>query len=217
MSELHVDSVSKSFGTKQILSDVYLSCQKGEIVALLGRNGSGKSTLLKIIFGSLRADNKFVRVDNKMIKSLFDSRNIISYLPEHSFLPGHFKIETIINLICNKEHAEFIKANELFTKMLKKTINQLSTGERRILEVRLMVFSDSKITLLDEPFKGISPIYKEEIKHIIREQSKYKGFVVTDHDYRNILDVATKTILLYDGGTKIIKEKEELRYWGYIT
>ena len=53
MNNLHVDSVIKSFGTRQVLTDIYVSCTKGEIIGLLGRNGSGKSTLLKIIFGSL--------------------------------------------------------------------------------------------------------------------------------------------------------------------
>ena len=101
MNGLHVDSVAKSFGMKVVLSDVYLSCEKGEIVALLGRNGSGKSTLLKIIFGSLRPDNKFVRVENKLIRNIFDNRGLINYLPQHKFLPENLKAATIINLFCN--------------------------------------------------------------------------------------------------------------------
>jgi ABC-type multidrug transport system ATPase subunit len=58
---MQVDSVMKAFGTKQVLTDVFLTCDQGEIIGLLGRNGSGKSTLLKIIFGSLAADQKFVK------------------------------------------------------------------------------------------------------------------------------------------------------------
>jgi len=52
MSQLHIDSVTKSYNNKVILSDVFISCQKGEIKGLIGRNGSGKSTLLKIVFGT---------------------------------------------------------------------------------------------------------------------------------------------------------------------
>ena len=72
------------------------------------------------------------------------------------------------------------------------------------------------MTLLDEPFNGITPVYKEEIKELIQEQSKNKGFIITDHDYRNILDIATKVIMIYDGGTKQIKDKSELVQWGYV-
>ena len=51
---------------------------------------------------------------------------------------------------------------------------------------------------------------------MIKEQSKNKGFIITDHDYRNILDMAGRILLIHDGGTKEIKSKKELEYWGYI-
>lgn len=86
MSELHVDSVTKRVGDRQVLNDVFISCKPGEIIGLLGRNGSGKSTLLKIIQGSLNADNKFVSIDNKKINSLFDVRKLVQYLPQAQFL-----------------------------------------------------------------------------------------------------------------------------------
>ena len=72
------------------------------------------------------------------------------------------------------------------------------------------------MTLLDDKFNGIAPVYEEDIKKLIQEQSKNKGFIITDHDYRNILDIATKVIMIYDGGTKQIKDKSELVQWGYI-
>ena len=68
--KLHVDSIEKSIDNKKILKDIYLSCETGEIVGILGRNGSGKSTLLKIIFGTMTAENKFVRVGTKVIKKI---------------------------------------------------------------------------------------------------------------------------------------------------
>ena len=70
--------------------------------------------------------------------------------------------------------------------------------------------------MIDGPFNGITPVYKEEIKELIQEQSKNKGFIITDHDYRNILDIATRVIMIHDGGTKQIKDKSELVQWGYV-
>ena len=207
---MQVDSVMKAFGTKQVLTDVFLTCGQGEIIGLLGRNGSGKSTLLKIIFGSLAADQKFVKIGDKIINGIFDNRNLIKYLPQDNFIPNHIKITTIISLFCDKENGSLIKSNEWIKPMLGKKSNQLSGGEKRLLEILLIIHSNAKYVLIDEPFNGIAPIYKEVIKNLIKEQSKNKGFIITDHDYWNILDLSTRIILMHDGGTKEIKSTDEL-------
>jgi ABC-type multidrug transport system ATPase subunit len=216
MSCMHVDSVVKNFGNTQVLTDVYLACEKGEIVGLLGRNGSGKSTLLKIIFGSLAADSKFVKIGDKIVDGLYDNRNQVSYLPQDNFLPSHIKIKTIINLFCDKQNALVISENHLVKPFLNKRSNHLSNGERRIIEIFLIVHSSANYILIDEPFNGIAPVYKDEIKQLIIKHSEYKGFIITDHDYRNIIDVATRTVLIHDGGTREIKSKDELKFLGYL-
>ena len=216
MNNLHVDSVIKSFGTRQVLTDIYLSCTKGEIIGLLGRNGSGKSTLLKIIFGSLSADAKFIRIDNQLINGLYDTRKLVNYLPQHSCMPNHLKVSTIISLFCDKRNAALVIANEHIKPFLNKRSKQLSGGEKRLVEIFMLIHSDARYILIDEPFNGIDPLLKEEIKSLIRTHSATKGFIVTDHDYRNILDIATKILLLHDGGTKAIAKKEDLKYYGYV-
>lgn len=216
MCNLHVDSVTKSFGIRQVLTDIFISCRKGEIVGLLGRNGAGKSTLLKIIFGSMSADYKYVRIGNKAINGLYDNRKLINYLPQHSFMPNHLKVGKIISLFCDKLNVDLIIANEHIRPIINRRIKELSGGEKRLVEILLIIHSDAKYILIDEPFNGIAPVYKEEIKSIIKENSISKGFIITDHDYRNILDISTKIILIDDGGTKEIKHKDELKFWKYI-
>jgi ABC-type multidrug transport system ATPase subunit len=216
MARMQIDSIIKSFGTRQVLTDVFLSCAQGEIIGLLGRNGAGKSTLLKIIFGSLWADQKFVKIGNKINNGLFDNRNLVKYLPQDHFLPNHIKVTTIISLFCDRENASIIKANVLIKPMLNKKSRQLSGGEKRLLEILLIIHSNAKYILIDEPFNGIAPIYKEDIKNLIKEQSKGKGFIITDHDYTNIMDISTRIVLMHDGGTKEIFEKDDLKFWGYI-
>jgi ABC-type multidrug transport system ATPase subunit len=63
-SLLEIDSVIKSYDLNQVLTDIYIKCETGDILGILGRNGSGKSTLLKILFGTLAADSKFIRIDH---------------------------------------------------------------------------------------------------------------------------------------------------------
>ena len=216
MNGLHIDSVVKHYGNKQILTDIFVSCQVGEIIGLLGGNGSGKSTLLKIVFGAESADNKFVKIGEKHIYDVKDCKGRIKYLPQDSFLPNHISIKKVISIFCNNEQTRIIENNELFKSLLSKNTYQLSGGERRLLELYLIIYAEAEYVLLDEPFNGLDPLHKEEVMALIKEQSKEKGFIITDHDYRNVMNVATKIILLHDGNAKNIENKEELVKWGYI-
>lgn len=90
------------------------------------------------------------------------------------------------------------------------------TGESRYLEVKLVLNLDALFVLLDEPFNGISPIHIDLLKKMILDKSSKKGIILTDHDYRNVLDVANKYFLLFDGGLKTIRTKQDLIDWGYV-
>jgi ABC-type multidrug transport system ATPase subunit len=216
MIGLHVDSVRKEFGEKRILNDVFISCKEGEIIGLLGRNGSGKSSLLKIIFGSVTADYKFVSVDDKKTKGLFSTRNVIHYLPQDSCLPGHVKIKTLISCFCNTVDANRMMGSDFIRPLLSKKVKQLSTGERRIVEIYMLLYSTAKFLLLDEPFNGIAPLHVQVIKDLIREIGKDKGIIITGQDYRNVIDLSARIILMRAGNTRAIKEISELVEFGYL-
>jgi lipopolysaccharide export system ATP-binding protein len=213
---LEADSIRKEFGTNQVLTDISLKCQPGDIFGLLGRNGSGKSTLLKIIFGSLYTDNKFIRINGKLMDQAFTTRNTIVYLSQDSFLPKNLTVSQVIKI-----YSEDIKINgflddEILTKVAGTKIRNLSGGESRYLEVKLLLNFDADFVLLDEPFNGISPVHVELIKKMILDSSLSHGIILTDHDYRNVLEVANKYYLLFDGGLKTVKTKQDLINWGYV-
>lgn len=216
MSGLYVDSVTKEFGTHQILTDVFITCKQGEIIGLLGRNGSGKSTLLKIIFGALKADHKFVKVDDKYINNLYDCRNLIQYLPQNGFLPTHITIKKVISVFCEPLQAALLFEMELVKPFLHQKSNDLSGGEKRLIEILILLYSKAKYVLLDEPFNGLAPLHIEIVKGKIKERATEKGFIITDHDYVDVLDLSTSIILLHDGATVKIKDQQELIDFGYL-
>lgn len=216
MSGLHVDSVRKQIRDRQILSDVFISCKIGEVVGLLGRNGSGKSSLLKIIFGSLAADYKYISIDGKRVTTIYDNRNQLQYLPQDHYLPNHVKIKSIIDCFCTKENGDLVKEHALVRPSLQKKVYELSGGEKRILEVLLMVHSEAKYLLFDEPFSGLSPLHGDILKDIISKHSKDKGFIITDHHYRTVLDISSRIVLMDNGNTKVIKELDDLITFGYL-
>ena len=213
---LEIDSVVKSYDTRIVLTDIYLKCKTGDIIGMLGRNGTGKSTLLKILFGILQADRKFIRIDGKFYDQPYKTIDELCYLPQHSFLPQQLRVEKIVELYLGKSKKVNFLEDPVLSELKTNKIAQISGGELRYLEIKLLLHLESKFVLLDEPFNGVSPLLIEKIKKMILEMSKFKGIILTDHDYRNVLNVANRFCLIYDGGIKTITDKQELVRWGYI-
>ena len=213
---LEIDSVVKVFDRYVVLTDIYMKCQTGDIIGMLGRNGTGKSTLMKILFGTLNADTKFIRIDGKVYNQPYKTINEICYLPQDSFLPKHMSVEKTIELYLGENRVVSFLEDSILQKLNTSKISHLSGGELRYLEIKLLLHTDCKFILLDEPFNGVSPILVGEIKKLIIKASEFKGIILTDHDYRNVLDVANQFCLIYDGGIKKIDDKRELVRWGYI-
>jgi lipopolysaccharide export system ATP-binding protein len=210
------DSIRKTFGGNQVLTDIFITCQTGDIIGLLGRNGSGKTTLLKILFGTLFTDYKHIRVNGENLAQPFKKKGIVNYLPQDNFLPKNLTINKIIKLFDKQIDPSTFYNDDILSKIINTKIGSLSGGESRYFEVKLVLSLCSKFTFLDEPFNGISPIHIDLIKELIVKHSQNKGIVLTDHDYRNVLDIANKYMILFDGGIKILKSKEEYIYWGYL-
>lgn len=216
MHMLKVDSVQLDFNGREILRNVYINCKPGEVTGLLGRNGSGKSSLLKIIFGTLNPYHKHVSIDDSFIEKGY-LNNRIAYLPQHNYLPQNIPLKQMSPILVDPSAWDEFSAHQLYQEHQFKKPRELSGGELRKLETLMILYSKADYILLDEPFTHISPVQAEEIKHIIRRRSQHKGFIVTDHQYYNILDVSDKIILINNGYTKPIENKEDLVTYGYLS
>ena len=214
--ELEIDSVNKTFGEKKVLSDIFLKCEIGDIIGVFGRNGSGKSTLLKIIFGTLFAENKFIRLNNKVLNQPFKIENGISYLPQDNYIPNNFSVKKAINLTIKQHKFEEFNEDKIIKKIIHSKIGTLSGGELKYLQIKMILFNESQFCLLDEPYSGVSPITIELINSQIVEQSKNKGIIITDHNYLYLLEIATKIYLLKEGVGKFLNNEQELIKFGYL-
>lgn len=214
---LEIDSVQKSFGERIILSDVYLQCETNDIVGLLGRNGSGKSTFLKIIFGITSADFKFIRINGVMKTKTKELMNEISYLSQDNFIPNIFSVKKAIRLSIGKERIDSFCNDEMIQAIADKKIAHLSGGELRYLEIKLVLENSSKFVLLDEPYNGLSPLMIEKVNQLIVMNSCKKGIVISDHNYRNVISISTRLVLIKNGKLNHLKDKNELIEKGYLS
>jgi len=214
MQRLFIDSVNQSFADREVLSSVYINCEVGEVVGLLGRNGSGKSTLLKIIFGSVKANFKYLNINNRVYTKGYLSKNL-SYLPQENFIPDQINVSQAIDIFCKKHGAELHQI-EFVKNHLNSKFYNLSGGERRFLECLLMIYSNAEYVLLDEPFSQLSPLWVEELKKHIDDAKAYKGFIITDHYYKSILAVSDRIVLLHNRCNYTIKNEADLVLYGYL-
>ncbi len=213
---LEMDSIQKYFGNKLIVSDVYLKCETGDIIGVLGRNGSGKSTLLKIIFGILPADFKFIRIDGVIKNTTSQLLNEIGYLHQENFIPKNFSVKTAISLSLPKRTFSEFYDDEMIIAIQNKKITHLSSGELRYLEIKLILFNTSKFVLLDEPYNGLSPVMIAKVNQLILKNASKKGIIITDHNYENIISISTRLILMKEGKAHHLKDKNELIEKGYL-
>ncbi|WP_185147003.1 ATP-binding cassette domain-containing protein [Chryseobacterium echinoideorum] len=216
MSTLHIDSITKSYGEKDILRDIYLSCETGKIIGILGKNGCGKSTLLQIIFGTVKGNSQYIRWNHQILQKQSDRKNIIAHLPQYTFLPKDIKIKTLITLFCSNQNSGELFQNDLIKPFLHKTPKNLSGGEVRLIEILLILYSNAEFILLDEPFQSLSPKVVSEIKTIIRQHTQNKGFIISDHQYHEVIDMADELHLLSEGCLRPIKDLSDLKRFNYL-
>lgn len=210
---LEIDSVELSFDGRSVLSDVYLPVETGCTTALLGHNGSGKSCLMKILTGALHPDFATIRIDGKWKRRL--SEKDVRYLPQRSFLPGGVTPEQVLRDF-GLSWDELRKRFPLFEKAKNTRIRNMSGGEQRILECFVILQSEAKFVMLDEPFSQIAPLHIETLQSLIREQTKAKGILLTDHIYRHVAAVADRLYMLSDGAARPIRQDTDLIRYGYL-
>lgn len=216
MSKLHIDSVTKSYGSKKVLQDVYLSCETGKIVALLGPIGSGKSTLLQIIFGTLKGDSQFIKFNNQILTKQCERRNKIAYLPQTSMFPKDIKIKNLISLLCNEANTQKLFNSDLIKPLLNRTTRNLSGGEKKVAEVLTILHSEADFILLEEPFSGLSPILTEKVMKVIKELSQKKGFIISDFNVQEATEISDEIYLLSNTYLRQIKDLKELQQHYYL-
>jgi ABC-type multidrug transport system ATPase subunit len=212
---LEFDGIQFGFDERQLLSGIYLKCEKGKVTGLLGRNGSGKSTLLKIVFGALTAETCSVRIDRVAILRPAFQTGQIAYLPQESFVPTDLPLSVILRLY-KIEATRITNHFPELLPMLESPSSELSGGMLRLFEVLLILNCPAPFCFLDEPFTGLAPAIVERLENVIASEKIKKGILITDHLYRQVIDLSDDLYLLTNGKTYPIKNQEELIQRGYL-
>ena len=218
MNVLSVQGISKSFRSRQVVSDISLTVNSSEIVGLLGPNGAGKTTSFHMIVGLIPCDNGEIFLDGKDISLLPMERRArlgLGYLPQESSIFRKLTVEenilAVLELRKNLSKAEARRRteallHEFHVSHLRDSLGMsLSGGERRRVEIARALATEPQFLLLDEPFAGIDPISINDIQRItgyLRE--KGIGILITDHNVWEALGACDRVYIVNEG--KILAE-----------
>ncbi|MFI3285269.1 MAG: ATP-binding cassette domain-containing protein [Rikenellaceae bacterium] len=210
---LEIDSVELHFGNRTIISSAYIRVETGTITALLGRNGCGKSCLMRIICGDLKAQNSSIHINSIWQPRL--NHNQVVYSPQYNILPKNLTLQTIFDdyEVCFDTFALHFPE---FAKLKEQKVENMSGGEQRIVNIYIVLNSKSQFAMLDEPFSQIMPIHVTKIKELIKEAAHTKGILITDHMYRNILDITDSLYIMSNTTIYSAKSKDDLVRYGYL-
>ena len=212
---LEFDGIELAFGTHSVLSSIYMKCETGKIIGLMGRNGCGKSSLMKTVFGSWGNPNQSIRMNGFPLIGNYQHDKFISYLPQESFIPHRLTVAKALEYF--EIDIELFSENfPDFKVHLYTPVRDLSGGHLRLLESFLILKSPHPFCLLDEPFSGLMPLHIERVKELIVQAKLTKGIILSDHLYRHTMEMADEIYLLSNGKTYLIKDREELVFRGYL-
>jgi lipopolysaccharide export system ATP-binding protein len=212
MAVLSVQNLQKTYNKNNVVKNISLNVESGEIVGLLGPNGAGKTTSFYMIVGLVAADHGQIKIDQKDLTRLpihLRSRLGISYLPQEPSIFRKLNVSQNILSIIELNEKSKIKQQEKLDLLLNElniehirenTAISLSGGERRRVEIARCLATNPQFILLDEPFAGIDPIAVLDIQKIISQLSqKGIGVLITDHNVRETLGICNKAYIVNQG------------------
>ena len=212
MSLLDVQGLSKRFGRRQVVSGVALQVEPGEVVGLLGANGAGKTTTFRMMVGLLRPDTGRITLAGQDISHMpmyQRAQQGIGYLAQEPTIFAHLTVADNIRIVL--EHCEPDRRKrrqrldalleELHLDHLANSIaGRCSGGERRRLEITRAMVIAPKVLFFDEPFAGVDPKSRDDIRTIAYDfKARGVSVLITDHHAEAILQMVDRLYVMESG------------------
>lgn len=195
---IEINNLSFSFGEKQILKNISLTIEKGDIIGLLGPSGAGKTTLINILTRQLKPQSgeiKTVHNENLTSGIMMDSFGLYERLT----VWDNLKIFANIYQVPHNRIEKLLKRAELINDK-KTVVNHLSKGMRNRVNFCRALLKDMDILYLDEPTSGLDPATTDKIHNLIEEERKSGTTIfLTTHNMNEAQKLCNKIILLNEG------------------
>lgn len=213
---IEADGLQKIYKNREVVKNVSLNMEKGEVVGLLGPNGAGKTTTFYMITGIVKPNRGRVTYNGENVTNypMYKRARLgLGYLPQEASIFRNLSVEeNIISVlemrgVPKKERIETMKnliEEFKLTHVAKSLGYSLSGGERRRVEIARTISTNPDFILLDEPFAGVDPIAVEDIQNIIIQlKERGLGILITDHNVRETLRITERAYIMAEGNILI--------------
>ena len=219
-NSLRAEHLAKAYKGRQVVIDVSMQVNQGEIVGLLGPNGAGKTTCFYMIVGLIPCDQGKILLEDQDLTRLpmhQRARQGIGYLPQEASVFRKLSVAQNIKAILEireelspQQRQQILESllEEFHITHIRDSLGMsLSGGERRRVEIARALATDPRFILLDEPFAGVDPISVVDIQGIIQHlKGRGIGVLITDHNVRETLGICDRGYIIGEG--RVIAEGE---------
>ena len=222
-ASFHARDLKKAYNGRQVVKNVSIDVERGEVVGLLGPNGAGKTTSFYMMVGLVKADEGTINLDSENVTSQplhVRARKGIGYLPQEASVFRELTVEeNIFSVLEVRDISDKERQNALdnlisdfgLDHIRKSKGRELSGGERRRVEIARSLALDPKFVLLDEPFAGVDPLAVSDIQQIIKRlKQKNIGVLITDHNVRETLGIVDRAYIMSSGELLVSGTPDEI-------
>ena len=223
MNRIVIKDLSAGYGFVNVLRDVSLEINSGEIVAVLGSNGVGKTTLNNALSGLIRPTSGEIRFDDEVISGRSPSEIVnmgLIHVPEGRKLFPNLSVRDNLELGSYRRGKGNRETNidqvlDIFPK-LRERIDQiagtLSGGEQQMVAIGRGLMSEPKVLILDEPSLGLSPLLVEQMFELIKQINETGlAILLVEQNVIQSLAIADRAYVIEEGAVSISGKAEELR------
>lgn len=199
---LECSKLSKNFNSVKALNNINLTIERGKIIGLLGPNGSGKTTLIKLINGLLVPSSGELFINGQHPGP--QTKKIVSYLPERTYLPDWLKVSEAIDLF-RDFYPDFDKnkCEDMLQRLnldAGRKLKTLSKGTKEKVQLILVMSRQADLYCLDEPIGGVDPAAREYILNtIVSNYNENASVIISTHLISDIEKVLDEFIFIKDG------------------
>lgn len=211
---LEFTNVTKSYGSKQALTNVNFTLERGKIVGLLGPNGSGKTTIMKLINGLIQPTNGTVLINGGAPG--IESKKVISFLPDRTYLNNWMKVRDTFDMFSDF-YADFdrVKAEDMLKSLQidgAAPLKSLSKGTLEKVQLILVMARKAQLYLLDEPIAGVDPAARDYIlRTILNNYGEDSTILLSTHLITDVEKIFEQVLFIKNGQIDLQGNVDDIR------